>query len=117
MLTLITPPDHYYGCDFHILCVGLYNEDIEAITEILQDVKTDVSISVATTEYNWIVKEVSHSDLILLDADVFTHPVTGWLIGKQHCYYKGGDSIFLSINHRQVSNFMQPLSTIFGGKQ
>jgi len=117
-ITLITPPDKYYGSALNILIAACGLEDQREILNTLKHVDLDVSLCiydpVTNDNIDWLLNTTQQSDIIIIDLrynHIIAH-VFGWMLNKNNCYYFCDDSIAESyslLNKNRIKNIIEPL--------
>jgi len=117
-ITLITPPDKYYGSALNILIAACGLEDQREILNTLKHVDLDVSLCIYDPVMNdnidWLLNTTQQSDIIIIDLrynHIIAH-VFGWMLNKNNCYYFCDDSIAESyslLNKNRIKNIIEPL--------
>jgi hypothetical protein len=118
-ITLITPPDKYYGSAVNVLLAACGLEDQGTLLNTLKHIDLDVSLSiydpVAHDDVSWLLDNVQQSDIVIIDLrynHIIAH-VFGWMLNKNNCYYFCDDSVaehYVALNRNRIKNILEPLT-------
>lgn len=117
-ITLITPPDKYYGSDITILLaccsMDMQKELILSLEHINLDFSLCIYDSVTDRNIDWLLDTAQKSSIIVIDLrfnqlDVLFY---GWMLNKSNCYYFCDDAVADNIdlfNKNRIKNILEPL--------
>lgn len=118
-ITLITPPDKYYGSAVNVLLAACGLEDQGILLNTLKHIDLDVSLSiydpVAHDDVSWLLDNVQQSDIVIIDLrynHIIAH-VFGWMLNKNNCYYFCDDNVaehYGALNRNRIKNILEPLT-------
>jgi hypothetical protein len=118
-ITLITPPDKYYGSAVNVLLAACGLEDQGTLLNTIKHIDLDVSLSiydpVAHDDVSWLLDNVQQSDIVIIDLrynHIIAH-VFGWMLNKNNCYYFCDDSVaeqYVALNRNRIKNILEPLT-------
>ena len=87
-ITLITPPDKYYGSALSILVAACGLEQQRDLLNVLKNIDLDVSLSiydpVANDDVDWLLNTTQQADIVIIDLrynHIISH-VFGWMLNK-----------------------------------
>jgi len=117
-ITLITPPDKYYGSALNILVAACGLEQQRDLLNVLKNIDLDVSLCiydpVANDDVDWLLNTTQQADIVIIDLrynHIISH-VFGWMLNKNNCYYFCDDSVaetYSLLNRNRIKNIIEPL--------
>ena len=123
-LTIITPPDRYYGADINVLISGFSKEEESELILVLDNVDAECCLAIndmtPERDIEWMLDTAQKCSIIVLNlkwakADTKNSIYYGWLLSKGNCYYKCDDEtakIVGLFNINRVKSIIEPIKQL-----
>ena len=123
-LTIITPPDRYYGADINVLISGFSEEEQSELVLILENIDAECCLAInditPERDTEWMLDTAQKCSIIVLNlkwakADTKNSIYYGWLLSKGNCYYKCDDEtakIVGLFNINRVKSIIEPIKQL-----
>ena len=123
-LTIITPPDRYYGADINVLISGFSEEEQSELILVLENIDAECCLAInditPERDTEWMLDTAQKCSIIVLNlkwakADTKNSIYYGWLLSKGNCYYKCDDEtakIVGLFNINRVESIIEPIKQL-----
>ena len=123
-LTILTPPDRYYGADINVLISGFSKDEQSELILVLDNIDAECCLAIndmtPERDTEWMLDTAQKCSIIVLNlkwakADTKNSIYYGWLLSKGNCYYKCDDetakTVGLFITNR-VESIIEPIKQL-----
>ena len=123
-LTILTPPDRYYGADINILVSGFTQAEHSELILVLDNIDIESCLCIydldPTDNIDWLLDTAQKCSIIVLNlkwakADTKNSIYYGWLLSKNNCYYVCDDEtakIVGLFNTNRVESIIEPIKQL-----
>ena len=123
-LTILTPPDRYYGADINILVSGFTQAEHSELILVLDNIDIESCLCIydldPTDNIDWLLDTAQKCSIIVLNlkwamADTKNSIFYGWLLSKNNCYYMCDDKLtdlVSLINTNKVESILDPIKQL-----
>jgi hypothetical protein len=123
-LTIITPPDRYYGADINVLISGFSQDEQSELILVLDNIDAECCLAIndmtPERDIEWMLDTAQKCSIIVLNlkwakADTKNSIYYGWLLSKNNCYYVCDDEtakIVGLFNTNRVESIIEPIKQL-----
>ncbi len=120
-LTILTPPDRYYGADINILVSGFTQAEHSELILVLDNIDMESCLCLydldPTDNIDWLLDTAQKCSIIILNLkcamiDTKSSIFYGWLLSKNNCYYMCDDNLInlvSLINTHRIESILDPI--------
>ena len=122
-LTIITPPDRYYGAEVNVLISGFSKDEQSELILVLANVDAECCLAIndmtPERDIEWMLDTALKCSIIIfnlkwvkVDRDAICY---GWLLGKNNCYYKCDDETAKLVglfNTNRIESIIEPIKQL-----
>jgi hypothetical protein len=123
-LTILTPPDRYYGADINVLISGFSQDEQSELILVLDNIDAECCLAIndmtPERDIEWMLDTAQKCSIIVLNlkwakADTKNSIYYGWLLSKNNCYYVCDDEtakIVGLFNTNRVESIIEPIKQL-----
>ena len=123
-LTIITPPDRYYGADINVLISGFSQDEQSELILVLDNIDAECCLAIndmtPERDIEWMLDTSQKCSIIVLNlkwakADTKNSIYYGWLLSKNNCYYVCDDETSKTVglfNTNRVESIIEPIKQL-----
>ena len=123
-LTILTPPDRYYGADINVLISGFSKDEQSELILVLANIDAECCLAIndmtPERDTEWMLDTAQKCSIIVLNlkwakADIKNSIYYGWLLSKGNCYYKCDDETAKTVglfNINRVESIIEPIKQL-----
>jgi hypothetical protein len=132
-VTIITPPDVFYGAEKVITLIGYGENDVEKFIDAVSVLNQNNSISLCLYNYSfqsddtvdWLNRQVAMSSMTIINFDSFWSKhrnltiFLGWVLSRESCFYQLDDdadqefsTLLKTLNCNKINNALEALTSI-----
>jgi hypothetical protein len=123
-LTIITPPDRYYGADINVLISGFPQDEQSELILVLDNIDAECCLAIndmtPERDIEWMLDTSQKCSIIVLNlkwakADTKNSIYYGWLLSKNNCYYVCDDETAKTVglfNTNRVKSIIEPIKQL-----
>ena len=123
-LTILTPPDRYYGADINVLISGFPQDEQSELILVLDNIDAECCLAIndmtPERDIEWMLDTAQKCSIIVLNlkwakADTKNSIYYGLLLSKNNCYYMCDDETAKTVglfNINRVENIIEPIKQL-----
>ena len=123
-LTILTPPDRYYGADINVLISGFSQDEQSELILVLDNIDAECCLAIndmtPERDIEWMLDTAQKCSIIVLNlkwakADTKNSIYYGWLLSKNNCYYVCDDETAKTVglfNTNRVESIIEPIKQL-----
>ena len=123
-LTILTPPDRYYGADINVLISGFSEKEQSELILVLDNIDAECCLAIndmtPERDIEWMLDTSQKCSIIVLNlkwakADTKNSIYYGWLLSKNNCYYVCDDETAKTVglfNTNRVKSIIEPIKQL-----
>ena len=123
-LTILTPPDRYYGADINVLISGFSQDEQSELILVLDNIDAECCLAIndmtPERDIEWMLDTAQKCSIIVLNlkwakADTKNSIYYGWLLSKNNCYYVCDDETSKTVglfNTNRVESIIEPIKQL-----
>ena len=123
-LTILTPPDRYYGADINVLISGFSQDEQSELILVLDNIDAECCLAIndmtPERDIEWMLDTAQKCSIIVLNlkwakADTKNSIYYGWLLSKSNCYYVCDDETSKTVglfNTNRVESIIEPIKQL-----
>ena len=123
-LTIITPPDRYFGAEINLLISGFSRDEQSELILVLDNIDAECCLAIndmtPERDTEWMLDTAQKCSIIVLNlkwaqADAKNSIYYGWLLSKSNCYYVCTDEtakIVGLFNTNRVKSIIEPIKQL-----
>jgi hypothetical protein len=123
-LTILTPPDRYYGADINVLISGFPQDEQSELILVLDNIDAECCLAIndmtPERDIEWMLDTSQKCSIIVLNlkwakADTKNSIYYGWLLSKNNCYYVCDDETAKTVglfNTNRVKSIIEPIKQL-----
>jgi hypothetical protein len=123
-LTILTPPDRYYGADINVLISGFSQDEQSELILVLDNIDAECCLAIndmtPERDIEWMLDTAQKCSIIVLNlkwvqADAKNSIYYGWLLSKSNCYYVCDDKTAKTVglfNTNRVESIIEPIKQL-----
>jgi len=123
-LTILTPPDRYYGADINVLISGFSQDEQSELILVLDNIDAECCLAIndmtPERDIEWMLDTAQKCSIIVLNlkwakADTKNSIYYGLLLSKNNCYYMCDDETAKTVglfNINRVENIIEPIKQL-----
>ena len=123
-LTILTPPDRYYGADINVLISGFSQDEQSELILVLDNIDAECCLAIndmtPERDIEWMLDTSQKCSIIVLNlkwakADTKNSIYYGWLLSKNNCYYVCDDETAKTVglfNTNRVKSIIEPIKQL-----
>jgi len=123
-LTILTPPDRYYGADINVLISGFSQDEQSELILVLDNIDAECCLAIndmtPERDIEWMLDTAQKCSIIVLNlkwakADTKNSIYYGLLLSKNNCYYMCDDETAKTVglfNINRAENIIEPIKQL-----
>ena len=123
-LTILTPPDRYFGAEINILISGFSQDEQSELILVLDNINAECCLAIndmtPERDMEWMLDTAQKCSIIVLNlkwakADINSSIYYGWLLSKSTCYYVCDDETAKTVglfNTNRVESIIEPIKQL-----
>ena len=123
-LTILTPPDRYYGANINVLISGFSEKEQSELILVLDNIDAECCLAIndmtPERDIEWMLDTAQKCSIIVLNlkwakADTKNSIYYGWLLSKNNCYYVCDDETAKMVglfNTNRVESIIEPIKQL-----